>query len=333
MMRKSKRGRGFALCMALAMALTGCGSQTASTAAYDMEMAKEEALPNSVSAEYEAEAAYEESAEQGVGGEMPDISSETAQALQQRKLIRTVHMSVETRQFDQLLVDLKTQVTDLGGYIEGSDIYNNSSYNVWGEDAQLQNRSASLVLRIPSEKLDVFLEQVEGATNVLSRSDSVEDVTLSYVDLESHKKVLETEQKRLLTLLEQAESMEDIIALESRLSEVRYQLESMESQLRTYDNQVDYSTLYLDVQEVKRITENPGRQSTWERIREGFAGNVERVFAGTKEAAISFVIALPILFVWLVVLGILGGIFTVFWKLVTNHRKKKHIKQEKKDGK
>ena len=69
-------------------------------------------------------------------------------------------------------------------------------------------------------------------------------MTLQYVDLESHKKALTTEQDRLIELMEQAETVEDIITIEGRLSEVRYQLESMESQLRTYDNKIDYSTVY-----------------------------------------------------------------------------------------
>ena len=66
-------------------------------------------------------------------------------------------------------------------------------------------------------------------SNFVSRQESIDDVTLQYVDLESHKKMLEEEQKRLLELMEKAETMEDIITIESRLTEVRYQLESMEA--------------------------------------------------------------------------------------------------------
>ena len=82
----------------------------------------------------------------------------------------------------------------------------------------------------------------------------------------------EEEQERLLSLLEQAETMEEIIALESRLTEVRYQLESMESQLRTMDNQVSYSTVYLSIEEVEHFTP-PAEKGTWERISTGFSEN------------------------------------------------------------
>ena len=108
-----------------------------------------------------------------------------------------------------------------------------------------------MTVRIPAQQLDAFLSSVSEVSNVISRNDSVSDVTLQYVDMESHKKALTAEQDRLLELLEQAESVEDIITIESRLSDVRYQIESMESQLRTLQNQVSYSTVYLDIQEVE----------------------------------------------------------------------------------
>ena len=95
---------------------------------------------------------------------------------------------------------------------------------------------------------------VEGVSNITYRQENVEDVTLDYVDVESRKKMLETEQQRLLELLETAESLDDILTIESRLTEVQYELDSKESQLRTYDNQIDYSTVYLDINEVVRYT-------------------------------------------------------------------------------
>ena len=97
-------------------------------------------------------------------------------------------------------------------------------------------------MRIPKSKLDAFLGDVAENSNITSRSEQERDVTTSYVDLESHKKVLLTEQERLMTYLEQAESIEEMMTIESRLSDIRYQLESKESQLRTNDSQIEYST-------------------------------------------------------------------------------------------
>ena len=83
--------------------------------------------------------------------------------------------------------------------------------------------------------------------NVTYSSESTEDVTLAYTDMQSHVAALRTEQETLLSMLGQAQSMEDILAIQTQLTQVRYEIESYESQLRVYDNQVDYSTVYLDI--------------------------------------------------------------------------------------
>ena len=100
------------------------------------------------------------------------------------------------------------------------------------------------------------------------------------------------------------ESIEDIITIEQRLSDVRYQLESMESQLRSYDNQVDYSTVYLYIDEVEVYTPVE-EETTWERISAGFMDSLKSIGEGIKEAAIWFVIHIPYLVIWAIVIVII----------------------------
>lgn len=235
-----------------------------------------------------AEAEYAE--EKGDGG----TSAPQVQDIR-RKLIRNVNLEVETETFEELLSTVGEKTQNLGGYIEESYTYNGSNYYGKG------TRNASLTIRIPAEKLDEFLSAVSEISNVISRNESVSDVTLQYVDMESHKKVLAAEQDRLLELLEQAETIEDIISLESRLSEVRYQIESMESQLRTMDNQVNYSTIYLYINEVAKLTPVK-EQNVWEKISTGFANSLYNVGHGFVNFGIGFVISLPYLAVWAVVI-------------------------------
>ncbi len=204
-----------------------------------------------------------------------------------RKLIKNVDMTVETKEFDALLKQLEVQIEQAGGYVENKNTYNGSAYNEWRSA-----RSCSMTIRIPRDQLDGFLKQVTGLCNVIRSSESEEDVTLTYVDLKSHKEALQTEQKRLMTLLEQAESVEDIITIEERLSDVRYQIESMESQLRTYDNLVDYSTVSLDIDEVAELT--PVKEETaLERIGSGFKKSLHSVGSGIAEFFIWVVIHIP----------------------------------------
>lgn len=309
---------GCLLAVLTACLLTACSAssgQTENTAAMDAGAWESKGdVPVEEVAEYEA-AEYEAADTAMAGAE----GIETANAMQvqenvtDRKLIREVSMEVETEQYDGLIQTVEAQVAALGGYIE-------SSY-ASGGGRNGGTRYVEISARIPKEKMDAFITAVEGASSVRNKRETVEDVTLQYVDLESHKKALQTEQNRLLELLGQAESVEDIITIESRLSEVRYQLESMESQLRTFDNKIDYSTIYLSVSEVLRLTPADGEKlSVWERIRTGFSENLYRLGIDLQDMAIGFVINLPYLAVWLIVILVVLGIALLFRK--QNRRKR-----------
>lgn len=261
-------------------------------------------------------AAEEPAAEPAVEGG----SEQEAAVASGRKLIKTVNISAETEDFDTLVPNLQKQVEALGGYIESISVYDVGSYYV--EEQHVKQRCANLTARVPKEKLDGFLAQVGEQTNVTSRSESVEDVTLQYVDLESHKKALLTEQDRLLTLLGQAESVEDIIAIEGRLSEVRYQLESMESQLRTYDNRIDYSTVYLNIDEVRKYSA-PQTATAWERIASGFSKSIEDIGFGIRDFAIGFVIDIPYFVFWIVIIVVAVIVFRVIRKLWKKRKAKR----------
>lgn len=206
-----------------------------------------------------------------------------------RKLIRNAELDVETDSFDSLISGIHSRISELGGYVEQSS----SSGRRTSHQNMPVPRSASITARIPSAKLDQFITTVEDAGNVINKVETTEDVTLKYSDIESRKKSLTIEQDRIWELLEKADTLESVIALEERLSEIRYQLESMESQLRLYDNQVDYSTVTLRIEEVTVYTpttpESPGQ-----RIRNGFARNLERMSAFFVNLFIAFAAGSPI---------------------------------------
>ena len=236
-------------------------------------------------------------------------------------------MDVETREYDKLLSAVENKVTELGGYIESLDAYNGSTYYSYRS-----TRNANLTIRIPKDRLEEFQNTVSELGNVTSRSENVQDVTLTYVDLQSHRDALRTEQERLLQLLEQAESVEDIITIEQRLSDVRYQLESMESQLRSYDNRVDYSTVYLYIDEVEVYT--PVEEETvWERISTGFVDSLKNIGEGLKEAAIWFVIHIPYLVIWAIVIVIIILILKKIKKRTKRIRAEEQKRKAEEDAK
>lgn len=316
--------------------LTGCGSSksamnTAGGAAYDSAAATpqaapammEEALYDAGYGDYEyetAEAAEEESFAGENGAELK--AEEVTDPQAGRKLITTMNISAETESFDELMGNLERQITALGGYIENSEQWN-GSVDYYGK--RINDRNASLTIRIPIEKLNSFLTIVEENSNITNKSKSVEDVTLAYVDLESHKKALLTAEERLLELLEKAETVEDLITIEEKLTDVRYQLESMESQLRTYDNKINYSTLYLYINEVTRLTP-PEEVTTWGRIRSGFSENLYNAGQDILDFIIGLIVNLPYIVIWLVILAVAGLIVFV---LARREKKKKALRMLK----
>ncbi len=329
----------------LAIGLTACGSADSSSPAknmtneYAVDTAAADAggmMPSRVAEVTEEMALYDEAAiaEEGMAvyeeaeavaeepaAEAPSSVEVSENAASERKLIKTVNISAETEGFDALIPELQGQVESLGGYIENISVYDIDSYYV--ESRLEKQRGADITARVPKEKLDGFLAQVGEQTNVTSRSESVEDVTLQYVDLESHKKALLLEQERLMELLQEAENVEDTIAIEGRLSEVRYQLESMESQLRTYDNRIDYSTVYLFIREVRKYSPSEDAP-VGQRIADGFVKSLEDIGYGIREFAIGFVIGLPYILLTIVIIAVAVVLLRLFWRI----GKKRALKRE-----
>ena len=295
------------LCM-LAALLAGCGGASKSTQAFDAAAAAPAEAANG--AYYDMESAKSED-----GGLTGDTDSTVLP--EGRKWIITVNMSAETEDLDALMEALNGKISGLGGYVEDQDSYNGSMYS------SRRYRSASLTVRIPAQRVDEFTEEMSGIANVVSTNLSREDITLSYVATESRVKALQTEEARLLELMEQAETMADLLEIESRLTDVRYELENRASQLRLYDNQVDYATIYLSIDEVQEYTpvEEP---SVWERISGGFVSSIKGVGNGLLDLLVWVLAKSP----YLVILGgVTVGVVVLIKKRKACKAAKKAAKQ------
>lgn len=320
-----------ALFLSAVSLLAGCGSshavQNSSASSYDTAAAAtEEAYMDAGYGVYESAPEYYEEdaivepqvAEYSEDGQIKgeELSEEVAQT-SERKLIRTVDLYTETEQYDELLANLEAQIAAFGGYVEYRYQYNGNPY----DNYSLSKRNSNLTVRIPEDRLDEFIARVGETSNIVNKEERVEDVTLQYVDLESHRNALVTEQDRLMELLEQAETVEDLIAVESRLSQVRYELESMESQLRTLMNQVSYSTVNLTVQEVQRLSPTE-EVSIWGRIRQGLADSFYDLGMGFQNGFVGFVINLPYIVLCLIGIVILFFVCRLLWRFAGKHREK-----------
>lgn len=303
------------------LSLTACGHSRSDSAVSNSKMATAETFAESAAYDMSYDGGYAYYTEEAVYADDVEAPSENVEIFNDsaRKLIKTYNLNVETEFYDDFSTELEARISSMGGYIQDMNEYNGSSYR------GSSSRYLYLTARIPAVNLDAFVSYVGSAANVTNKTLSVEDVTLQYVDVESRKESLEIEQERLLALLEKAESIDDIIALESRLSEVRYKLETQASQLRTYDNLVDYATVYINLEEVTKYTE-PEPESYGERISRAFKEGVENVWRNLQNFFENFVYSLPGIIVFLVVAGILVAVIILICKLT---KKRRLIKKEK----
>jgi len=244
------------LCLVLLCSLAACGASSGTNQAVKTE------------AMYAAPMEEAAAMDMAAGNSLTGAGSGSSALPENRKWIITMDMNVETDDLDTLMEQLDAQISKLNGYVEDQNIHNGSNY------AARRYRSANLTVRIPDEHVDQFSSSVSGMANVTSQNLSREDITLQYVATSSRVTALETEEARLLELLAEAENMSDLLEIEARLTDVRYELERHASQLRLYDNQVDYATIYLYISEVQEYT--PVEEPTFlERIRTTFSDALE----------------------------------------------------------
>ncbi len=307
-----------AAALAMTLLLSGCGASSKydyssgatveSAPQAPMEMPAE----NGFGGEYKVEVTEDAIAEEEVAESEanPETSGSTADPLAGKniKLIWRANLEMETLDFDPMIEAMNQTVADFGGYIE-------SSYVEGGERlaGYKNNRYGSYTIRIPAKNLDAFLNQMGTVGNVLSKSKSSENITLEYADNEARKATLELEEKKLMELLEQATVLEDIITLESRLSQVHYQLDGYASTLRKYDDLVDFSTVNLSIREVERMKEVVP-VTLGQRISNTFSDSLYSVKEFAEDAVVLIIGGSPVLLLWAIILVVIVLIIRFFLK-------------------
>lgn len=270
--------------------------------------------------EYEEAAEYEDNASSGASD---DVSTEQIEEYGS-KIIRNASLSLDVDNLEQLSVDLKKTVNDYGGYIESMDIHAyDSEYS--------ESRYGYFTVRIPAAKLDAFLNIVKDEGTVTAKSESAEDVTLQYVDVEARISTYEAERDSLMKLLDEATNLKDILTLRDKIADVNYELDSLQRQLKSMQNKVSYSTVSIDAKETRTIASNKGEKSYWSKIGENFAMEMEDGLEMAINLIIFVITRLPLFIILaLIVFVIVKVIKLIFGK---SGKEKKAAKAAKKQQK
>lgn len=227
---------------------------------------------------------------------MEQPAETTASSLAERgvKMVYTANIESQTLDYEQATADIVTLVESVGGYFEQKDFSNYSS----------SYRSASYTIRIPASEFSAFCTQVGTICHVTWSSDSAENISERYYDTQSRLETAQIKLERLQELLKKAESMEDIITIESAISETEQTIDALSGTMRRYDSLVDYATVYLSLNEVYRLSGTEEAPKTFgEKLANSFADGLE----ATGEALEDFAIWLA--YSWLGILIFLACAF------------------------
>ena len=221
------------------------------------------------------------------------------------KIIYSADVTVETTAFDETIGRVSALVEEFGGWIEASSVSGSNYYQKARGTAS--TRDASFTLRIPSGRFQELMDSLSGLGNIPYSHIYTENVTAQYYDVQAHLKAYQTQETRLLEMMELAETVEDVITIEDRLTELRYQIESLQSRLNNWDRRVSYSTIALSVKEVREYTpEEKVNPSFGEELKQALKDGLENAGQFLKDLLVLLVEALPVLLllipiVWLVI--------------------------------
>ena len=221
------------------------------------------------------------------------------------KIIYQSDVTVETTVFDETIGKISGLVDSYGGWIESSSVSGSNYYQKARGTASTRN--ASYTLRIPSDRFTEIMDSFSELGNIPFSHIYTENVSTQYYDAQARLKAYTTQETRLLEMMELAESVEDVIIIEDRLTELRYQIESIQSNLNNWDRRVSYSTIYLTVQEVKEYTPEEKVNPTYgEELRKALKDGLKNAGEFLKNLLVFLVEILPVLvilvpIVWLVI--------------------------------
>lgn len=210
------------------------------------------------------------------------------------KIIYSGAASIETIRFDETVDGVYALVERCGGFVENSYVTGKDYYTeYYGRNAY---RSAEFTIRVPREAFKSITGDLEQLGSVTYSSVQAENITAAYTDTQSRLSAYRTEEARLLSMLEKADTVEDMLNIESRLSDVRYSIESLTTTLTNWDSKVNYSTLRLSISEVKELKEEtPITRTFGDDLVAGFRSSCQWLVRALKDSAIFLLSAIPVL--------------------------------------
>ena len=241
------------------------------------------------------EAEYEIQTEESKSKESPMSPVETGIEAPQntRKIIYSSWYNISTEEYDKSIAALDALCEKYGAYYENAETY--------GDKSEYSNRHASFTIRIPAQNYKQFISLTGTLGTVTGSGQNNQDVTERYFDTEARLESALLREERILEILKNASSLDDVLLLERELSDVRYEIENYQGTLKKYDSLISYSTATVRIDEVKKILPPDSQKQT---LSQRMTASVNRGFDNFRsdldDCLVSLSYNLPvIIFVWL----------------------------------
>ena len=148
----------------------------------------------------------------------------------QKKIIQTGEIFLIVEDIKESNSSIRNKANELNGYTESENISENSS---------------NTRIRIPSDKLDIFIEYINKNYDVRNQQMSAQDITDTYVDNEARLKNFKAQESQTLEILKKANTVEDILKVQSEISKLRGEIEALESRKNIWDKDIEFSTIRI----------------------------------------------------------------------------------------
>lgn len=232
-------------------------------------------------------------------------------ALPNQKMIWNGELQLESTDYEAAMEGLYALIEETGSYIQSSSVTGEGRLSSGNQ----RLRNARLTVRVPSENFSLFIQSSGQVATLLQSTTYAQDVSDSYFDTEARLKVLRIKEERLIEMLamasdkEYASQLQYILQIESELSNVRYEIESLTGTLRRYDSLIAYSTLEVYLSEVEVLSATPGSPaSLGDRIASRFRSSLNFLREAAESLIIWFIGYLPILIPAGLIVAITAGI-------------------------
>jgi hypothetical protein len=182
-----------------------------------------------------------------------DLGNKQKSTIDKRKLIKKGNLSVEVEDLTSAKNKIEKTIKDIGGYCD------NEQYE---EDDV--SKKYIYKIRVPFDKFELLVSTIENGTNkVLKKEITSEDVTSEFVDNEMRLKNRRDYLQRYNELLKKAQSVKDIIEIQSKIDEIEEEIERSEGMLKYLTDQISYSTLEVSLVLSRKNYVTPSFSGNW----------------------------------------------------------------------